>query len=120
MSEAPAIDPATFANLLEMTGGDHAFVDELVDTYLEEGERLVDALRVAATGDAADAMVLPAHSLKSSSLNLGALALAEHCRDLEARARAGAVPDADDRVGAIVTSFELVRERLLAMREARS
>ena len=39
---AGPIDAATFANLVEMTGGDLEFVDELVDTYLEEGDRLVE------------------------------------------------------------------------------
>ena len=49
---AGPIDAATFVNLVEMTGGDLAFVDELVDTYLEEGDRLVEDLIVAAMHDA--------------------------------------------------------------------
>ena len=102
-----------------MTGGDLAFVDELVDTYIEEGERLVDALRVAAAAGTPDALVMPAHSLKSSSLNLGALELGDQCRDLEAMARAGTVSDARDRVEVIGTSFGRARGALLAMREDR-
>ena len=67
---------ATFANLLEMTGGDQAFVDELVDTYLEEGDRLVErAHRRRDRRRRSTTMVRPAHSLKSSSLNVGALEL---------------------------------------------
>ena len=66
-----------------------------------------------------DALVMPAHSLKSSSLNLGALELGELCRDLEALARAGTVSDARDRVEAIETSFGRARRALLAMREDR-
>ena len=72
---AGPIDAATFANLVEMTGGDLAFVDELVDTYLEEGDRLVEDLIVAATAGDVEAMIRPAHSMKSSSLNVGALEL---------------------------------------------
>ena len=33
----PAIDAATFDHLLDITGGDLEFVDELVDTYLADG-----------------------------------------------------------------------------------
>ena len=102
-----------------MTGGDLAFVDELVDTYIEEGERLVDALRMAVSAGTPDALVMPAHSLKSSSVNLGAFELGEQCRDLEAQARAGTVSDAGARVEAIETSFAGARRELFEMREDR-
>ena len=38
----------TFANLVEMTGGELDFVDELVDTYLDDGESQLAAMRAAA------------------------------------------------------------------------
>jgi len=79
----PPIDAATLANLLEATGGDQAFVDELVDTYLAEGDRLIGDLVTAAESGAVPDLVLPAHSLKSSSQNVGALELGELCRRLE-------------------------------------
>jgi HPt (histidine-containing phosphotransfer) domain-containing protein len=115
-----SIDRATFANLVDMTGGDLAFVDELVDTYVEEGQRLVERLRAAAADGSSDELLRAAHSLKSSSMNVGALALGEDCRALEADARAGAVPDAADRVGAIATGFADARRELLAERERRA
>ncbi len=119
MSAGPPIDPATFANLLEMTGDDDAFVDDLVDTYLEEGAGLVDALRAAAAGGSVDDLVRPAHSLKSSSQNVGATGLADLCRGLEEAARGGAVPDAPERVAAIGTAFDEVRIALLGERAQR-
>ena len=45
---ADPIDAATFANLVEMTGGEMDFVDELVDTWLEDGESQLAAMRTAA------------------------------------------------------------------------
>src|SRR4029450_6114401 len=87
----PPIDSATLANLLEATGGDQSFVDELVDTYLAEGDRLIGDLVAAAEAGAVGDLVLPAHSLKSSSQNVGALELGELCRRLEEDARSGAV-----------------------------
>ena len=116
----PAIDTATFEGLLDMTGGDLAFVDELVDTYLEDGQRQVAALReAAASGDVAE-LVRPAHSLKSSSLNVGALPLGGLSRRLEEDARNGEVVDAVDRVAGIAGAFEEATQALLAERASRS
>ena len=117
--KAGPIDATSFANLVEMTGGDLAFVDELIDTYVEEGGRLVERLRIAAADASADELMRAAHSLKSSSMNVGALALGEQCRVLEADARAGDVPDAAGRADEIAAGFEDVRAALLAQRESR-
>jgi len=113
---AGPIDPMTFANLVEMTGGDLAFVDELVDTYLEEGDRLVEDLIVAATAGDIEAMVRPAHSMKSSSLNVGALELGELCRALEENARSGFVEDPVVRAEGIKVAFADARAALLEER----
>ncbi len=115
------IDAAAFANLLEITGGDLAFVDELVDTYLEDGAAQLEALTDGLASGEPQALVRSAHSLKSSSLNVGALALGELCRDLEEAARtADSVPDAAERVAAIAAGFAGVRRALLEERAGRT
>jgi HPt (histidine-containing phosphotransfer) domain-containing protein len=118
VSDEP-IDEAAFANLVEMTGGDLEFVDDLVDTYLDEGAGLVAALEAGAGGPA-EGLVRPAHSLKSSSLNVGALALGGLCRDLEEAARSGPVADAAERIAGIAAGFSDARAALLAQREQRA
>jgi HPt (histidine-containing phosphotransfer) domain-containing protein len=114
------IDPAAFANLLEMTGGDQAFVDELIDTYLDEGASLVDRLRTAAATGAGEDLLRAVHSLKSSSVNVGALSLGELCRSLESDARTGTVLDARGRSEEIGAAFDRARLALLAERERRA
>jgi len=116
----PAIDPVAFARLLEITGGEIEFVDELVDTYLDDGTQLIEQLRDAAAGGAAGDLVRPAHSLKSSSVNVGALALGEQCRTLEEAARGGNVPHAPEWVERIASGFEDARRELLTERERRA
>ena len=116
---SPAIDRGTLDHLLDITGGDVEFLDELVDTYLEDGQAQVAALQAAIAANAIEDLVRPAHTLKSSSANVGALQLADACRDLEAAARAGAVDDPAVRVQAIVAGFADARDGLLAARADR-
>ena len=115
----PPIDAATLANLLDATGGDQEFVDELVDTYLAEGDRLIGDLVTAAESGAVSDLVLPAHSLKSSSQNVGALELGELCRRLEEEARSGAVADLVNRAEEIRRAFAEARGALLEERARR-
>lgn len=110
----PAIDPAAFARLADITGDDPAFLAELVDTYLEDGAAQVAALRAAAAAGDIAALVRPAHTLKSSSASIGAIALAEHCRALEADARAGDVTDPAGRVDVIAGGFAAAHAALRA------
>jgi HPt (histidine-containing phosphotransfer) domain-containing protein len=113
------LDPSALEHLLEITGGDLAFVDELIDTYLDDAAGQLDDMRTAAAGGDADAMVRPAHSLKSTSANVGALALAELCRALEADGRTGSISDATARVEACQLAFDDVRTALLEKRTTR-
>jgi HPt (histidine-containing phosphotransfer) domain-containing protein len=114
------IDSAVFAGLVEMTGGEMDFVDELVDTFLDDGHAQIEAMGAALANSDAERLGRAAHSLKSGSLNIGALDLGETCRSLEEAARAGAVPDAAARIDAIASGFEGVRTALLDERARRA
>ena len=119
-SNEAVIDQATFDQLVEITGGDLDFVDELIDTYLDDAHTQLAALEAAvARGDVGE-LVRPAHSLKGSSLNIGALRLGALCRSLEETARtASDVPDAADRVAAIRAAVGTTRAALVAARARR-
>jgi HPt (histidine-containing phosphotransfer) domain-containing protein len=115
-----AIDQEAFARLLEITGGEIEFVDELVDTYLDDGAQTIELLRDAAARGAVEDLVRPAHSLKSSSVNVGALQLGELCRTLEEAARRGEVSHPAEWVERIATGFDDARRQLLAERADRA
>ena len=68
--------------------------EELVATYLGNAPDLVGQLAQAAGRRDLEAMVIPAHSLKSSSANLGAMQLSEVARSIETAAREGRLEDA--------------------------
>jgi HPt (histidine-containing phosphotransfer) domain-containing protein len=115
------IDRAVLDALLDVTGDDVEFVESLIATYLGDAPTLIAALRVAAASDDVAAVVLPAHSLASTSITMGATALGETCRALEHEARGGSVADLAGRVEAISATFDEVREELGGLRlEARS
>ena len=110
------IDRSTYDALLAMTGHDHEFVDDLVDTYLADALDQMAALDAAVEAGDAAALTRPAHSLKSSSLNVGALELGGLARELEEQGRGGQMDGAAERVADVHRLFESVRDALLARR----
>ena len=109
------VDPAAIERLLEMTGGDPEFLRELITTYVEDGAAQLIAMRDAVSRGDAEALVRPAHSLKSNSASMGAEGLANLCRALEADARAGRLDGAAERVSEATSEFEDVRIALDAV-----
>ena len=114
------IDDVAFANLVEMTGGELVVVDELVDTFLEDALTQLDAMRAASAGGDLPTLTRAAHSLKSGSLNVGAVDLGGLCRALEEAGRSGVVPDAEPQIAAIASAFNDARGALLGERERRA
>ena len=92
-SEPPVFDPAVLDELRRATGGDDAFVKELVGTYLTDGAELLETIAAALQAGDGAAVVRPAHTLKSSSASLGAMRLAQLSRSLEEDGRTGGSMD---------------------------
>src|SRR5262245_5528935 len=93
-------------------GGARGLVRQVMRLYLDSVPPLIGELRRAgAAGDLA-ALRNAAHSLKSSSANVGATRLAEMCKAVERAAQAGHLgddlPSADD----IEDEFEALRPAL--------
>ena len=78
---ATTIDAGTF-KALQDTAGDE-FVDELVDTFLEEAPVMLQSLKDALAARDAEKFRRSAHSLKSNAMTFGALAFAAMARELE-------------------------------------
>lgn len=109
------VDPAAIDRLLEMTGGDPEFLRELITTYVEDGAAQLVAMREAVARGDPEALVRPAHSLKSNSASMGADQLAAICRGLETDARAGRLDGAAERVAEAAAEFDDVRIALDAV-----
>jgi HPt (histidine-containing phosphotransfer) domain-containing protein len=77
------IDQQVLDELLEMGGGDHSFVAEMIDSYLATAPSLLEKLRVSARVGDAGTLRLAAHTLKSGSKDMGAASLATLFANLE-------------------------------------
>jgi PAS domain S-box-containing protein len=73
----------TLETLLAMLGNNQSAFADLINCYLTESPKLVQAIVEAANIADANAIRLAAHRLKSSSASLGATRLAEQCEALE-------------------------------------
>jgi HPt (histidine-containing phosphotransfer) domain-containing protein len=73
--DVPVLDERVLNELLTSTDNDASFVRELVETFMAETPGHMQAMDAAVEADDADALVRPAHTLKSSSATLGAMRL---------------------------------------------
>jgi HPt (histidine-containing phosphotransfer) domain-containing protein len=109
MSE-PIIDQATFDGLKEMVGDD--FVDELVETYLEDSPDLLADLHQALDDGDAGVFRRTAHSLKSTSASMGALNFAALARELENIGQEERLDEARPLLAQLEASYEQVAQAL--------
>ncbi|ASV39939.1 TMAO reductase sytem sensor TorS [Pseudomonas sp. 22 E 5] len=106
------LDPAVLSGLQEVMEGEYP---KLLDTFLDDSQKRVEALRKAR--DDAKALGRIAHSFKGSSGNLGAVRLAQLCQRLEvesveSNADLGALVDQIDHEFALVKPlYETERQR---------
>jgi two-component system, sensor histidine kinase and response regulator len=101
-----AIDPRALAALRALqVAGRPDIVRKTISLYLGHAPQLVTTLKDAAERDDLEAIIYASHSLKSSSANVGAVALSERCRELETLARQGALTSADELVAEVVRAY---------------
>ena len=109
------LDRSTFEELRQMSGAD--FIDELVDTYLEDAPKLVREMETALqTGDE-EAFRRAAHSLKSNSATFGAMRLSNLAKELEMLARENKLGAAAALLPGVQPALDAVAEELKGMRQ---
>ena len=99
---AGVIDEAVLRELQEIMDEDYL---DLLRTYLGNAPELIGQTRTAIESGDAAAMVLPVHSLKSSSANVGAMRLSELAKEAEQLAKAGDLVAAETAFCAVETAF---------------
>ena len=110
-AQPAVLNAAVLDDLRDVLGGE---VDRIIALYLEDAPRLIAQLERAVVGNDPIALRVAAHTLKSSSANVGATTLSEAARDLEHGARDGTLAKPEALVARIVGEFARVRTALQA------
>ncbi len=119
LQSEPVLDLAVLAALRELGGNDEPdLADELMLLFLEDSTRRVRVLEDALASGDRTGLLRTAHTLRSSSTNVGARRVARICAELEILAREGAVRDAAFRVRELARAVAAVREAHGALRRA--
>ncbi|HEX5122398.1 MAG TPA: ATP-binding protein [Rhodanobacteraceae bacterium] len=109
-----SIDASIIGDLLDTMGGEFG---DLVRVYLEDAPQRIAAIESAAASGNAAAQVAPAHTLKSSSANIGATSLSELARGIEHAARAGVPTGPAELAAGIRPEYERVASELSRLLE---
>ena len=97
MDEPQVLDQQVLNRLRMMQRpGAPSILQKVIDIYLQNSPALIDDIRTAVFNKDAVALTRAAHSLKSSSANLGASRLSELCKSLEQMGRAQALKGSDE------------------------
>lgn len=111
--EISTIDRDVIANLKDLGGPEYqSLLIELVTIYVTETDKLMERLDGALKELDYDELSKVSHRLKSSSANLGALALGEMCAVLEIQSRSKEVDDPHGQVHQIKDCYRKVRSDL--------
>lgn len=109
------LDPAALNHIRELDHKSNVNVlAAVIHSYLEHTPQLLETLHAAVAQRDAKALRYAAHTLKSSSVNLGALTLSALCKDLEAMGDDGVVAPAVTLLPTLAAEYQLVREALSA------
>jgi HPt (histidine-containing phosphotransfer) domain-containing protein len=110
---AATIDPVVFSDLRSLEGPDEPdFLKNLVRTFFDVFEHHAALMEEAIRQGAAEKLWKSAHTLKSSSANVGALELSRLCRELEAMGKTGKLDEATETLKNIQENYKLVRTEL--------
>ncbi len=109
----PVVDDSIVARLLELGGPeDPGLFRELVELYLADAPRLLSALEGCLAAGDGSGLERAAHTLKSSSANMGAMRLSSLCKELESRARKQNLSDVPSLVAEARGMFNEVESAL--------
>ncbi len=108
------INEAALENIRQLQqAGKPDLLARIIDLYLDDTPGLLNALRDSITGGDAANVRMVAHRLKSGSANLGAMELADLCRQLEEQGHTGQLENSLTLLNRIETEFKRVSTALL-------
>jgi CheY-like chemotaxis protein len=116
-AQAPSdevLDRKVLDELARLLDGQPELLARTIELYLAESPKLIQKMRQAAAANDAPEIARSAHSLKSSSANLGAKVLSRYCGDIEASARRSDTGEAATLFAKIESEHDRVQSALSA------
>ncbi len=117
-AESSPLDQAALDRLQQMDT-DGQFIQRLISAYLDKSVTDLHNLKTALRNQDSEAVRFAAHSLKSSSYNVGAMTLAEWCKQTEHQGRSGDLSEIPSLVAAIEDEYRRVKVALTELRNAK-
>ncbi len=112
-SSLEVIDTEILEDLKHVAGDDASdIVAEFIDSYLEDAPPKLQEINRATEADDAEALRNYAHALRSLSVTIGAMFLAQICTELETIARNGTTYGASSLVKKLHTEYQRVEKAL--------
>ena len=115
-AEAPSASPVLAMDVVEelrmVMGAEYL---NLIKLFLHDAPAHIKRLEAAAANNDIAGMVAPAHTLKSSSANLGALGLSAAAKRIEIGARGGTLPRPAAAVAVLENEFKRAKAALEAL-----
>ncbi len=109
------LDMTVYEELKDATGGD--FIDELVETFLDDAPRLMSELKAALQAQDAEAFRRAAHSLKSNSATFGANRLSGMAKELEMLAKEQKLSEAATKLPEVEETLHSVEAELKGLHQ---
>lgn len=110
------IDLSTFDSLKEIGGAE--FINELIDTFLDDAPNMFEQMQTALTAKDADSFRRAAHSLKSNANTFGATKLAALAKELEFISRENKLDTIGNELDVLTAEYGRVESALKGMRNA--
>ena len=112
--EGPEENVQGMQRRLSVLQAEHGYevVAELIQLFLANTPLMLAAMRDAIAQHNADSLWQAAHTLKGSSINLGAETITTLCSDLEASGQSGDIHDAGDIMQELEAEFDRVKSSL--------
>lgn len=107
MSSHSIIDKTAFEELKENMGVD--FIGEILQAYFEETPKLIENLEKSFSKKDYEAFTRAAHSIKSTSNSVGALAYGALARELEMAGKEHDLDNISEKVAELVSTFSEVK-----------
>jgi len=108
MQDTPVLDQEIFTSVVEMIGEDNRQM--LVDKFVNSSNECLQKIQQGVSTQDADAVRAGAHSLKSSSAQIGGMQLSALAANIEQKAREGDLSDMAGLSSALNSAFAALEE----------